>query len=53
MKVRSHSLSRRLLLEASVAAGIGLVAGQPVGGRGRLPDAALRARMEKYWDSNA
>jgi aryl-alcohol dehydrogenase-like predicted oxidoreductase len=23
------------------------------GGRGRLPDAALRARMEKYWDSNA
>ena len=22
------------------------------GARGRLPDAALRARMEKYWDSN-
>jgi aryl-alcohol dehydrogenase-like predicted oxidoreductase len=22
------------------------------GGHGRLPDAALRARMEKYWDSN-
>jgi aryl-alcohol dehydrogenase-like predicted oxidoreductase len=23
------------------------------GARGRLPDAAMRARMEKYWDSNA
>jgi aryl-alcohol dehydrogenase-like predicted oxidoreductase len=23
------------------------------GARGRLPDATLRARMEKYWDSNA
>ena len=21
-------------------------------GRGRLPDAAMRARMEKYWDAN-
>jgi hypothetical protein len=22
------------------------------GAHGRLPDAAMRARMEKYWDSN-
>lgn len=46
MKSFSPTASLRLVLQAGVAAGVGMLTGCP-------PDAAMRVRMEKYWDANS
>jgi hypothetical protein len=51
MKSFSPTASRRLVLKTGVATGFGLMMGRPL--LSGAADAAMRVRMEKYWDANS